>query len=119
MAILWGRRRSDSAWLARPTAALTRRGPHGDDAVGPISALSHRSNRAQMLRRAQSTPHHFRRRDRRSAIRALMAGAAATNCVSVVPAASVRLALCAQKNGPDSAPGRFRAPVGVVKGRPQ
>jgi hypothetical protein len=48
-----------------------------------------------------------------------MAGAAATNCTGVVPAASIRLALCAQKNGSDSAPGRFGAPVGVVKGRPQ
>jgi hypothetical protein len=54
MAILRGRRRSDSAWLARdrgcggrrPRTALTRHGPHGDDA--------------------------------RSAMRALMAGAAAT-----------------------------------------
>jgi hypothetical protein len=41
MAILRGRRRSDSAWLARdrgcggrrPRTALTRHGPHGDDAA--------------------------------------------------------------------------------------
>jgi hypothetical protein len=113
MASLWGRRggRSDSAWLARArgrrspelTTALTRQGPHADDAIGPIWALSHRSDRAQMMRLAQLTPHHFRRSGCRSAIRRLMAGAAAINCVSVMPAASIRLAPCAQTSGSDSA----------------
>ena len=113
IAILLGRRggRSGSAWLARdrgstgrrPTRALTRHGPHADDTVGPIWALSHRSDRTRMMRLAQSSPHHFRRRGRRSAIRRQMAGAAAINCVSVMPAASIRLAPWAQTNGSDSA----------------
>jgi hypothetical protein len=113
MAILRGRRggRSDSARLARdrgstgrrPMTALTGRGPPADDTVGPIWALSHRSDRTRMMRLAQSSPHHFRRRGGRSAIRRQMAGAAAMNCVSVMPAASIRLASCAQTNGSDSA----------------
>jgi hypothetical protein len=113
MGISWGRRggRSDSAWLDRdrgfrdrgPTTALTRHGSHGDDTIGPIWALSHRSDRTPMVRLAQLTPHHFRRGGRRSAIRRLMAGAAAFDCVSVMPAASIRLAPCGQTNGSGSA----------------
>jgi hypothetical protein len=112
MAFLRGRRggRSDSAWLARhrdptgrrPITALTRQGPHADDTVGPVW-VSHRSDGTRVMRLAQSTPHHFPRRGRRSPIRPLMAGAAAVNCVSVMPAASIRLAPCAQTNGSDSA----------------
>jgi len=128
IAILLGRRggRSGSAWLARdrgstgrrPTRALTRHGPHADDTVGPIWALSHRSDRTRMMRLAQSSPHHFRRRGRRSAIRRQMAGAAAINCVSVMPAASIRLAPWAQTNGSDSAGGFRCARSGrVAKGR--
>lgn len=127
MTILCGRRggRLASAWLAHdrgstgpgPTTALTRHGSHADDTVGPICGLSHRRGQMQMMRLAQSTPHHFCRRGRRSAIRRLMAGAAAIYCVSVMPAASIRLAPCAQTNGSDSAvvslrrfgPGRERS----------
>jgi hypothetical protein len=113
MAMLWGRRggRSDSAWLARdrgstgsgPTTALTRHAPRADDTVGPICGLSHRRERTQIMRLAQSTPHQFRRRIGRSAIRRLMAGAGAMNCVSVMAAASIRLAPCAQTNRSGSA----------------
>jgi hypothetical protein len=121
MAILRGRRRSDSAWLARdrgcggrrPRTALTRHGPHGDDAaVAPqqpgadvaactINPASFPSKRSPI---GDESPDGWRR---------------SHNRVSVVPAAWIRLALGAQKNGSDSAPGRFGAPVGVVKGRPQ
>jgi hypothetical protein len=113
MTTLWGRRggRLASAWLAHdrgstgpgPTTALKRHGSHADDTVGPIRGLSHRRDQMQMMRLAQSTPHHFCRRGRRSPIRRLMAGAAAIYCVSVMPAASIRLAPCAQTNGSDSA----------------
>ena len=128
MAVLWGRcgGRSDAAWLARnpgrrgqgPTTALTRHGPHGDDAIGAIGALSRRSDRAQKMRLAQSTPHHFRRSGRRSAIRPLIAGAPASSRVTVMPAASIRLAPGAQTNGSDSARSlRSAHSVRVAKGR--
>jgi hypothetical protein len=118
MAVLWGRRggRSDSAWLARnrgstgprTTTALTRHGRHANDTVGPTWA-PHPSDRTQMRRLEQSTPHHFRRRGRRWAIRRPMAGAAAINCVSVMPVRfDLRLAL---KRMGRIAPGGFAAPV--------